>query len=122
MVSLVDRADISISEITLAFFEDTNWYETKNYTGGLFRTGKGRGCQFLTNSCASYKNYFSNDFVYDQKENCSPSRLSRGYYSVEDYADRCPIVSKYWKNEYYNLLKTLFLKKYILYLIRFIIL
>ena len=102
MVSLVDRADIAISEITLAFFEDTNWYETKNYTGGLFRTGKGRGCQFLTDNCASYKNHFSNDFVYDQKENCSPSRLSRGYYSVEDYADRCPIVSKYWKNEYFD--------------------
>ncbi len=42
MVSLVDRVDFTISEITLALFEDSGWYETKYYTGGLFRAGKGR--------------------------------------------------------------------------------
>ena len=50
MVSLIDRVDVTISEITLAFLEDLGWYETKTYTGGLFRTGKHRGCSFLTTS------------------------------------------------------------------------
>ena len=36
MVSLVDRIDFTLSEITLALFEDTSWKETKKYTGGLF--------------------------------------------------------------------------------------
>ena len=36
MVSLVDRIDFTLSEITLALFEDTGWYETKKYTGRLF--------------------------------------------------------------------------------------
>ena len=96
MVSFVDRVDVTISEITLAFLEDLGFYETKTYTGGLFRTGKGRGCSFLTTSCLSYSSVFSNDFNYNSnKISCSPTRLSYGYYIKEaDYADNCPIVTK----------------------------
>lgn len=96
MVSFVDRVDVAISEITLAFLEDLGWYETKTYTGGLFRTGKGRGCSFLTANCINFNQVFSNDFNYNSnKINCSPSRLSWGYYIKQsDYADNCPTVTK----------------------------
>ena len=96
MVSLVDRVDVTISEITLAFLEDLGWYETKTYTGGLFRTGKNRGCSFLTGNCLSFSQTFSNDFNYNtNKINCSPSRLGWGYYIVESgYADNCPTITK----------------------------
>ena len=69
MVSFVDRVDVTISEITLAFLEELGFYETKTYTGGLFRTGKGRGCSFLTTSCLSYRSVFSNDFNYNSLNN-----------------------------------------------------
>ena len=104
MVSLVDRIDVTISEITLAFFEDLGYYETKTYTGGLFRTGKGRGCSFLTSNCGSYNQIFSNDFSYNvNKIGCSPTRLSYGCYIKEtDYADNCPIITKNCNFDYSN--------------------
>ena len=104
MVSLVDRVDVTISEITLAFLEDLGYYETKTYTGGLFRTGKGRGCSFLTSNCISYSQVFSNDFNYNAKKiGFSPTRLSYGYYIKEtDYADNCPIITKNYNFDYSN--------------------
>ena len=98
MVSLVDRVDFTISEITLALFEDSGWYETKNYTGGLFRAGKGRGCSFLTLDCKSSNSVFNNDFIYHaavKNRSCSPSRTGWGKHIVENnYADGCRVVSK----------------------------
>lgn len=43
--------DIFISEITLALFEDSGWYRTNNYTGGLFKYGKNAGCGFFNSKC-----------------------------------------------------------------------
>ena len=98
MVSLVDRVDFTISEITLALFEDSGWYETKNYTGGLFRAGKGRGCSFLTLDCKTQNSVFFNDFIYNaatKSRSCSPSRTGWGKYIIENnYADGCRVVSK----------------------------
>lgn len=45
--------DIFISEITLALFEDSGWYRTNNYTGGLFKYGKNAGCSFFNSKCVS---------------------------------------------------------------------
>ena len=36
-----------ISEFTLAFLEDTGFYEVNYYTGVLMRFGKNMGCRFL---------------------------------------------------------------------------
>ena len=78
MVSLVDRVDFTISEITLALFEDSGWYKTKNYTSGLFRAGKRKGYSFLTLDCKLSNPVFYNDFVYnatDKNRSCSPSKV-----------------------------------------------
>jgi hypothetical protein len=40
-----------ISEIILAFIEDSGRYKVNFYTGGLFRFGKKQGCNFLFNDC-----------------------------------------------------------------------
>lgn len=45
--------DIAISRITLALFEDSGWYKTNNYTGGLFKFGLNAGCEFLDTKCIS---------------------------------------------------------------------
>ena len=52
-----------ISEITLALFEDSGWYQVNYYTGGLFRFGKGQGCSFIQNKCVTDgKSNFPNEF------------------------------------------------------------
>lgn len=38
--------EFAISEITLALFEDLGWYKVRFFTGGLFKYGKQKGCNF----------------------------------------------------------------------------
>ena len=50
-----DYPEIVISDISLAVFEDSGWYNVNYYTGGLFKTGKGppprRGCCAVRAGC-----------------------------------------------------------------------
>ena len=98
MISLVDKVDFTISEINLALFDDSGWYETKYYNGGLFRAGKGRGCNFLTSNCKTQNQFFYNDFIYSfptKNRSCSPSKPGWGYKVVEEnYANGCNVVVK----------------------------
>ena len=69
-----------ISEFTLALLEDSGWYHVNYYTGGLFRFGKNKKCNFLNNDCLSpslFKNEFFN--YKDSKPGCSSGRQSRVY-------------------------------------------
>ena len=58
----VQYEEQSISEITLALFEDSNWYEINYYTGGLFRFGKGKKCWFSNFPCFNDYYISENDF------------------------------------------------------------
>ena len=42
-----------ISEFTLAVLEDSGYYKSNYYTGGLMRFGKNKGCEFLENKCVN---------------------------------------------------------------------
>ena len=58
-----DYDEIVISEISLVLLEDTGWYNVNYYTGGLFRYGKGLGCDFLNKKCISNnKTNFKREF------------------------------------------------------------
>lgn len=48
-----DYDDVVISYIILALFEDSGWYEVNYYIEGLYRFGKGDGCNFLNSVCAT---------------------------------------------------------------------
>ena len=40
-----------ISEFTLAFLEDIEYYKANSFTGGLIQFGKHKGCDFLKQKC-----------------------------------------------------------------------
>ena len=89
-----------ISEFTLAYLENTGFYKPKYYTGGLMRYGKGKGCEFLTETCINKETKkinpkFGNEFfdsfrsvnyprssevfdIYDPA--CSSGRQSKAYH------------------------------------------
>ena len=46
-----DYLDNVISDISLAFFEDSGYYKVKYYSGDLFKFGKNKGCGFIHNKC-----------------------------------------------------------------------
>ena len=44
-------SDTAISDITLALLEDTGFYKVNYFSGGLFKFGKNKGCEFFTKKC-----------------------------------------------------------------------
>ena len=85
-----DYSDVVLSDISLALFEDTGFYQVNYYTGGLFRFGKNQGCSFIEKKCLynqGKKTLFPNDFCYESgKSFCSSSHISKG---------NCLIVTNY---------------------------
>ena len=82
-----DYEEIVISDITLALFEDSGWYTVNYYTGGLFKFGKGMGCNFINDKCIEKESTkFHNDFcVSAGKPRCSSSRTNKGICYLVDY-------------------------------------
>lgn len=79
--------ETTLSEITLAFLEDTGWYQTNYYTGGLFRYGKNAGCSVIMNKCITdgfvlHPNEFCN---VSNAPVCSAGKLSKGFCYIANY-------------------------------------
>ena len=82
----VQYEEQSISEITLALFEDSNWYEINYYTGGLFRFGKGKKCWFSNFPCFNDYYISENDFCdVNNQLRCTSGRLQKGIYRLYNY-------------------------------------
>ena len=86
-----DYPELVVSDITLAVFEDSGWYEVNYFTGGLFKTGKGEGCNFLQKTCVDTddierKSRFPMDFCNTEYEVCSPGMLDRGECYIGQYS------------------------------------
>jgi len=83
-----------ISEITLALFEDSGWYKTNYFTGGLFRYGKNKGCDFVQKKCINGgQSSFPNDFCLNSgAAMCLSSKLAKG---ICDFGARKDIPSAY---------------------------
>ena len=82
-----DYIENTISDITLAFFEDTGLYKVNYYTGGLFRFGKNQGCTFLKEDCIrNNATLFPNEFCTEPEGYfCGSSHISRGDCYVFSY-------------------------------------
>ena len=89
MTSEYYEEEITISEFTLALLEDSGWYKANYYTGGLFRFGKNKGCEFLNKYCLFY-DFYANMYYTDFNDeyfgldmmnypSCTTGRQSRAY-------------------------------------------
>lgn len=78
--------DTAISEITLALFEDSGWYSVNYYTGGLFKFGKNKGCDFLNKKCIENNVPLTTDefCVTPYQSLCVSNRLNRGICYITD--------------------------------------
>ena len=107
MISM-NYIDFVISDITLALFEDSGFYKVNYYTGGLFKFGKNKGCEFLKNKCYNRSFLSENGFCMTSGEPvCSHSRTVKGkctiyndtniteidkeFQYLKDSIDYCPV-------------------------------
>lgn len=91
-----------ISEISLALFEDSGWYRVNYYTGGLFRYGKNKGCDFLVTKCVQNEESISkNEFPITKRgsfSTCFAGRTSKGMAFIKTYTDDLPTEFRYFGN------------------------
>ena len=93
-----DYMDTVISDITLALFEDSGFYQVNYYSGGLFKFGKNQGCSFLNDKCivngkTSYKNEFCTSYGEDS---CSATRENKGKCYIYAYNSNIPEQFRYF--------------------------
>ena len=95
-----DYGETVISEISLAVFEDSGWYDVNYYTGGLFRYGKGKGCSFLNQKCASDSYVLSgNEFCKGKAEPfCLSGRTGRGICYISSYTKELNTQYQYYSD------------------------
>ena len=91
----------SISDITLALFEDSGWYKVNYYTGGLFRFGKNKGCEFFEKPCIINEKETFSEFCHKSREpKCLNSHLGIGECYIGDYKDeKIPEKFQYFKKD-----------------------
>ena len=78
--------DMILSDITIALFEDTKYYEADYYSGGLFKFGKNKGCNFINKNCIENKKPLFSEFCTSSDNNlCTSSKLSKANCIINDY-------------------------------------
>ena len=95
-----DYIDTVISDISLALFEDTGYYKVNYYSGGLFKFGKNKGCEFLNQKCIINGQPISEEFcVIKEQPKCSQSRTVKGECGIYNFTLIGPIPSN---NQYFS--------------------
>lgn len=86
----------AISDITLALFEDTGYYQVNYYSGGLLKFGKGKGCNFINKKCIENEKPISNEFcVVPDELKCTSARTMKGNCLIAHY-ERIPEEYQYF--------------------------
>ena len=87
--------ELALSGFTLALLEDLGYIKVKNqFTGGLMRFGKHKGCEFVLGKYID-TNHYGNEFYYpgeidiNKKEPCfSSGRQSKTFYKLISYNEQ----------------------------------
>jgi hypothetical protein len=96
-----------ISEITLALFEDSGWYQVKYDKANLFLWGKNKGCDFYNDSClvkdknknneTKFKDEYCTKFNRDV---CSISNIFKGICQTKKYQTELPQTERYFDDPF----------------------
>ena len=94
MADISYSEELALSGFTLSLFKDLPYLKVKNeYTGGLMRFGKHKGCNFLKEKCIGNTN-FENEFYYPtnfdltfSEPSCSSGRQSKTVHKIYQYND-----------------------------------
>ena len=91
--------DYAVSDITLALFEDSGFYKVNYYSGGLFKFGKNKGCEFLTSDCIINKKAAFDEFCdVDNEPEYSSSRALKSKCYLETYFSNIDKEYQYFYN------------------------
>ena len=94
-----DYPDQAISDITLGLFEDTGFYKVNYYSGGLFKFGKGKGCEFFNKDCIENEKASFEEFCDTANAAmCSSSRTLKSSCYLTTYTSSIPTAYQYFSD------------------------
>ncbi len=94
-----DYPDQAISDITLGLFEDTGFYKVNYYSGGLFKFGKGKGCEFFNKDCIENEKATFEEFCDTANAAmCSSSRTLKSSCYLTTYTSSIPTAYQYFSD------------------------
>ena len=96
-----DYPDQAISDITLGLFEDSGFYKVNYYSGGLFKFGKGKGCEFVSESKKCIENEKATFEEFCDTANaamCSSSRTLKSSCYLTTYTSSIPTAYQYFSD------------------------
>ena len=94
-----DYPDQAISDITLGLFEDSGFYKVNYYSGGLFKFGKGKGCEFFNKDCIENEQATFDEFCDTANEAmCSASRTLKSSCYLTTYTSSIPTAYQYFSD------------------------
>ena len=94
-----DYPDQAISDITLGLFEDSGFYKVNYYSGGLFKFGKGKGCEFFNKDCIKNEKATFEEFCDTANAAmCSSSRTLKSSCYLTTYTSSIPTAYQYFSD------------------------
>ena len=94
-----DYPDQAISDITLGLFEDSGFYKVNYYSGGLFKFGKGKGCEFFNKDCIENEKATFEEFCDTANAAmCSSSRTLKSSCYLTTYTSSIPTAYQYFSD------------------------
>jgi hypothetical protein len=98
-----------ISDITLAMFEDSGWYQVDYSNSNYFYWGKMKGCDFFNANCIdnmnnnNFETKFKNEFCVDfNQQICSTSHIFRANCTTIHHQRELPLYNRYFDNSKYG--------------------
>ena len=95
-----------ISELTLAYFEDTGVYDVDYVMAQHLEWGKNRGCEFTDQKCNSAANKNRAEYCFPGNTNtaqlldaCTISRLGYGRCNIQEHTTNLPTEFQYFTNQ-----------------------
>ncbi|KRX02932.1 Insulin-like growth factor binding protein, N-terminal [Pseudocohnilembus persalinus] len=94
MTSTVTQDIPVVSEFTLAYLKDSNWYADIDFSmAESLQWGKGEGCAFFNEICQAKQDF--REFPNNQKQQCTFFRNGPGIPTQLNFLDDCEAVSMY---------------------------
>nr|CAH8853214.1 unnamed protein product [Trichobilharzia regenti] len=108
VLSPVILIDYSVSQLTLAFFDDSGWYNVNYKTAMRMEYGKGLGCNFATKSCFEYAEIQRRQqksfkpFCDDNRQATCKDTYSYGVCHIYTYPSGVPREDQFFKTPPYS--------------------
>ena len=103
MVADSDINDIAYTDVTMALFKDSGWYDVDFKYSTVMKWGYKEGCGFITQKCIVNSQPITTDFCVDPPSNeqrmCDFQHLRKGTCNLSSSSETLPLEYQYFRDQ-----------------------